>query len=172
MKYFCGIFSIILIVCSVLFLKDTKDENKDCLRLHVVANSADAEDQNIKYMVKDLVIEFLNERLAHEESAAVARLKILDLTSQIKRLVDFVLAENGFSYQCKVSVVQEDFPLRSYGNKVFQEGKYQTLRIDLGKASGDNWWCVVYPMVCYVPSENFADCEYISKIWEMINSVT
>jgi stage II sporulation protein R len=172
MKYVCGIFSIILILCSVFFLKCKDDKSQDCIRLHVVANSSKAEDQNIKYMIKDLVVEFLNGQLEDAQNVDTAKSKVLNLTSQIKWLVDLALIENGFSYQCKVKVVQEDFPLRSYGDKVFSSGKYQSLRIDLGQAKGDNWWCVVYPMVCYVPSENFADCEYISKIWEMIKSVT
>ena len=172
MKYFCGIFSLILIVFSVLFLRDKNQVNENCLRLHVVANSSSDEDQNIKYLVKDLVIEFLNGQLEDVESGEVAKEKVIGLSLKIKVLTDCILQQNGFSYQSQISVLQEDFPLRAYGDKVFKEGQYPTLRIDLGQAKGDNWWCVVYPMVCYVPSENFLNCEYISKIWEIINSVT
>lgn len=172
MKYFCAIFSIILIVCSVLFLRDKTNKNENCLRIHIVANSSSAADQNIKYLVKDSVIEFLGNQLDNVDKVEDAQEKVLSLMETIKTIVDFVLLENGFSYQSKISILKEEFPLRAYGDKVFKEGKYQTIRIDLGEAKGDNWWCVVYPMVCYVPSENFANCEYISKIWEMINSVT
>ena len=94
MKYFCGIFSIILILCSVFFLKCKDDKSQDCIRLHVVANSSKAEDQNIKYMIKDLVVEFLNGQLEDAQNVDTAKSKVLNLTLQIKWLVDLALIDN------------------------------------------------------------------------------
>ena len=64
------------------------------------------------------------------------------------------------------------FPTRVYDDFSLQSGVYQSLKIDLGQAKGDNWWCVVFPAVCFTSSKNPQNLEYISKIWDTIQSVT
>lgn len=71
-----------------------------------------------------------------------------------------------------MAVKQENLPDRAYDDLVLEAGVYDCLNIELGNANGDNWWCVVFPAVCFLSSKNPENVVYISKIWEIINRVT
>lgn len=60
------------------------------------------------------------------------------------------IVEQGYDYDVKVYVTEEEFPAKTYGDLTFPEGKYQALRIDIGQAQGQNWWCVMYPPLCFI----------------------
>ena len=91
--------------------------------------------------------------------------------SKINEVALSALKKSGVNYGVSVTIVYEDMPTRAYDNMVLEAGTYECLKIELGKAQGDNWWCVVFPAVCFIDTKNFEKVEYISKIWEILSNV-
>ena len=176
MKYILS-FVGIGIICLAIFLcggnnASAKALNEDYMRIHITANSNSVADQNLKYKVKDAVVEFLIPKLAYaenkDEAAEIIALSLFDL----QMVVNDILKSEGVEYSATISIIQEEMPARVYDELVLEEGIYDCLKIDLGAGKGDNWWCVVFPAVCFLSSKNYENYVYISKIWEIINSVT
>lgn len=140
--------------------------NKEYLRIHVRANSNSQQEQDVKYKVKDSVVEFLTPYIAECDTKQKAQTLLTDNLDKIKIVADRVLKENGFSYQAKVSVKNEMFPTRVYQGVELKSGFYDALIIELGSGKGDNWWCVVYPPLCFTGSQG--GYVYRSKILEII----
>ena len=118
------------------------------LRLHIPANSDSAEDQAVKLKVRDTVIAYLSEPLSNCSTKDEAVQKVQDLSTNITLLANNVLKSNGFDYTARVSVVLEDYPTRDYEGISLPAGEYTSLKIELGEAKGQNWWCVLFPQVC------------------------
>lgn len=126
----------------------TKADYDSILRLHVIGNSNSAFDQSVKLKVKDRVSTIMAEQgvKTYEEAIALAiREKdvILDTANN-------VLAENGAPYRAEMEVGVYHFPEKTYGNITFKEGNYNAVRIRLGEAAGENWWCVMFPPICFL----------------------
>lgn len=120
------------------------------LRFHVRANSDSDEDQNLKMAVKEDVVTMLKPLLADCESVAESKNIIVSNLQNIYETAVNTVVEQGYDYDIKVYVTEEEFPAKTYGDLTFPEGKYQALRIDIGKAQGQNWWCVMYPPLCFI----------------------
>lgn len=121
------------------------------LRFHVLANSDSEEDQKVKYMVRDQVLSWLSEQMG--ECGKEEEMEFLSgHLTEIEQVADQVLVENGFSYRSEARLEDCYFPERTYGDCTFPAGWYEALRICLGEAKGHNWWCVLYPRLC------FSDC--------------
>ena len=88
--------------------------------------------------------------------------------SAVKRLIDGFLIKKGFNYRSRVEIRNEKFPTRVYEDLTLEAGYYDALIIELGEGKGDNWWCVVYPPLCFTGGENV---KYRSKIYELINGL-
>jgi stage II sporulation protein R len=146
--------------------------NSDYLRVHITANSNSNKDENIKYLVKDAVVEFLIPKLADAQTKQDATAIVLENLEQIEEVSNAVLKSEGATYLATATILEEEIPARDYDNLVLESGIYECLKIDLGQAKGDNWWCVVFPAVCFLSSKNFDNYVYISKIWDIICSVT
>lgn len=174
MKYIVSILSIIVIAVVLAFagFKGNEKEPIEYLRVHIRANSNLEEDQKIKYMVKDAVVEALIPVLAEVETKAEAEKVLSKKFSYIQKVADAVLSKNGFNYKSKAYISNEYFPTRSYEGLTLESGFYDALILELGEGEGNNWWCVIYPAFCFLNSKNSANYVYISKIWEIINSVT
>jgi len=118
------------------------------LRLHVMANSDGPGDQAVKLKVRDAVLQttgpYLKGARDQEEAAARAR-KILPL---IQEAADRTLKTEGYHYSARVYLGTYEFPVRWYGETVFPPGRYQAVRVVLGKGQGHNWWCVLFPPLC------------------------
>ena len=154
--------------CIILFatcLLGCSSYNKEYLRIHVRANSNAACDQEIKYLIKDEVVEFLTPLVATCASKEQAIKTLKENESAINQLIAGLLIKNGFNYGCKIAVKGENFPTRVYEGLTLSAGYYDALIIELGSGQGDNWWCVVYPPLCFTGSE---DITYRSKIWDLI----
>ncbi len=162
-----AVFLFIFMVC-VIFCGCFEDTTQEIalLRVHVRANSNDVADQNVKLKVRDCVNAYLTERLTktydYDKAVQIVKGSVTDLTA----LANGTLKANGFSYRAKIRVGEEFFPARAYGDYVVKSGTYQALIVELGLAKGDNWWCVIYPPLCYTPSGK--DVKYKSKIAEFI----
>lgn len=145
------------------------DEVKDSLiRFHVIANSDNEEDQNLKLKVKNRVIDYLYPYLNKSESLDESREIIKDNMEDVKKLAEEVIKENNYKYNVQVELSRENFPDKSYGNITLPQGNYEAFRIIIGDGEGKNWWCVMFPPLCFV-DESKAEVEY-DKTEEKINS--
>ena len=157
------IICLVLIIAGVYAVKlsNQPSDEETYLRIHIRANSNDAVDQSVKYKVKDSIVEFMTPALEGVKTKAEAMEILQSNTAQMKRVADDTLAQNGYNYTSRVSLRKEEFPARTYGDLTLDSGVYDALIIELGSGEGDNWWCVVFPPLCFV-SQDKGDVEYKS----------
>ncbi len=119
-------------------------------RLHVIANSDTVEDQNLKYKVRDALIKYMNEIskkcTSKDEVINIAK----DHSDNFYSIAKQVIEDNGYNYDVKINIGNFDFPTKKYGDISFPAGNYDALRVEIGNASGQNWWCVMFPPLCFV----------------------
>lgn len=136
------------------------DEVKDSLiRFHVIANSDNDDDQQLKLKVKNRVIDYLYPYLNSSQSLDESRKIIKDRMEDVKTLAQQVIKDNNYDYDVKVELSRENFPDKSYGNITLPQGNYEAFRIIIGSGQGRNWWCVMFPPLCFV-DESKAQVEY------------
>lgn len=158
MKRFIGVVLFIVICTSFLSgctLKENSvyeyDDVKDVLiRFHVIANSDTEEDQNLKLKLRDKVIEYYYPLLNNSKSIEESRKIILDNKSKVEELARNFIKENGYSYSITSELSHENFPEKQYGNIVLPQGNYEAYRIIIGNGEGHNWWCVMFPPLCFI----------------------
>lgn len=143
--------------------------NSDFLRIHIRANSNDDVDQNVKYKVKDAVVAYLTPILSDVYDKQSAINLVYGNLSEIEKVCNDVLLQEGFNYKSEADIKTENFPTRTYNQLTLPEGVYDSLIINLGTGCGNNWWCVVYPPLCFV-SGGTDNVTYRSKILEIIDS--
>lgn len=122
----------------------------DYVRLHILANSDSIEDQQLKLKVRDAVVAYLTPYVKDVSNANEANIIIVNHKEDIVALARKTLIENGADYPVDVQMGAFEFPARSYGNLLLPAGDYQAVRILLGQASGQNWWCVLFPPLCFI----------------------
>lgn len=120
------------------------------LRFHVRANSDSEEDQDLKMAVKEDVVAMLKPLLSDCKNVAESKNIVVANLQNIYKTAVNTITEQGYDYEVKVYVTEEGFPAKTYGDLTFPEGEYQALRIDIGEAKGQNWWCVMYPPLCFI----------------------
>ena len=127
-----------------------EDLSNNVFRLHVIANSDSKEDQDLKYKVRDKLIEYMKSLTTNintkEEVIEIANNHISDFESIAKE----VITKNGFDYDVKVEIGNFSFPTKQYGDISFPAGFYDALKVEIGSAKGQNWWCVMFPPLCFV----------------------
>ena len=140
------------------------------LRLHIRANSNSEVDQAVKYQVKAAVVDYLTEKIAAGSTFEEVYEILNENLSGIEAVADQVLSSSGLAYTSHARLNEEYFPTRSYGELTLENGYYDALILELGSGSGNNWWCVVYPPLCFIGSEgsNPTNIEYKSKFIEII----
>lgn len=173
-KKFCiTFFLLFIIIATVLLALPVKGESAnasaDYLRIHVRANSNLEADQEVKYLVKDKVVEFITPYIKECVSKQAAIDVIGGLTEDIANVCERELKAHGFNYGAKAEIRSEKFPTRVYGQLTLQEDVYDALIIELGTGKGDNWWCVIYPPLCFTSASQ--DIEYRSFIYDIINKL-
>ncbi len=139
----------------------------ELLRLHIRADSNGDVDQAVKLKVRDDIVAFLAEQNKDVTTFDEAYARISALLHALKQIADMRLKEEGMSYTSSVRLTKEYFPTRAYKDVVVDSGFYDALIIDLGSGKGDNWWCVIYPPLCYL--EATGSFEYRSKLKELID---
>lgn len=120
------------------------------IRFHVIANSDTTEDQALKLKVKSAVTQNLNGKLSDITDVNSARLIIEQNLDSIVTLAEEVIRKNGFDYPVTAALEKGYFPLKVYGDLTLPPGQYEALRIEIGKAKGQNWWCIMFPPLCFV----------------------
>lgn len=124
----------------------------DSIRIRILANSDSIADQWIKKQVRDAIIAESKtwvEQLTAEEINS-ARHIIEDQLPEFQRITEQTLEKFGFTYGAQVELGYVDFPSKLYGNKVYPENQYEAVRITLGAGAGENWWCVLFPPLCFI----------------------
>ena len=122
----------------------------EVIRLHVLANSDSKQDQQLKLMVKNAIVAYMQDELCDVTSIAEARKQILSLSDTINQIAAETIVANGYSYSVTTSLGTSYFPEKTYGDLTFPAGKYEALQVRIGKAQGHNWWCVLFPTLCFV----------------------
>lgn len=121
---------------------------RDVVRLHVVANSNGAEDQAVKLLVRDAVLEEAALWYQGAGSMEEASSQLCTHLQSIAGAARQVLGEQGVDYSATAQMTEMYFPTRDYGDFRLPAGRYRTLRVTLGEGAGKNWWCVVFPSLC------------------------
>ena len=156
---------ILLLIIGASFLP-TAEVEYDYLRLHIRANSNSEIDQNIKYEIKDELVEFLTPYFCNVTSKNEAVEIVNNLKEKMSEICVDILRKNGFNYSANVKINNEYFPTRTYSNTTLESGYYDAVIVELGCAEGDNWWCVMYPPLCFITRENQTEITFKSKIAE------
>ncbi len=120
------------------------------IRLHVIANSDTDTDQSLKLKVRDGIIEQLQNTIAGTSSATGAEKLLASQEDNIKNSALDIISGNGYNYPVNVSLEERYFPVKSYGDLIFPAGNYKALCVEIGEAKGRNWWCVLFPSLCFV----------------------
>ncbi len=164
--------AVIFLVCFILItcLGGCADAHNmpDCIRIHIRANSNEEIDQSIKLIVKNDIVNVLTPLLASCETKSDAYSIMQENLSLMKEVADKRLAVEGFSYVSSIRLCKEKFPAREYLGTVYDSGVYDALIIELGSGNGDNWWCVAFPPLCFIPASDSENFYYKSKIMEII----
>ena len=119
------------------------------LRFHVLANSDMQEDQAVKERVRDAVGLYLKPLLEEAEDLEETKQIVDENMDDIIAVAERTLQENGYDYSVSARITRTDFPEKSYGMYTFPAGEYEALQIVLGEGEGQNWWCVLYPNMCF-----------------------
>ena len=153
------VFFIILFLyvfsCAISYSKSINENlSSNIFRLHIVANSDNAEDLELKYKVRDSLLDYMQELTKDLTDKN-------DVVSTVyNHLVDFksialkVINENGFDYNCSVSIQNIKFPTKNYGDIKLPCGFYDALEVKIGNGDGHNWWCIMFPPLCFVNLES------------------
>ena len=139
------------IICAVSYVNAVSSNiESSVFRLHVIANSDSKEDQCLKYIVRDNILTYINEisknATTREDVIEIAKNNIDTLT----KIAQETVYENGYNYSVNVKIGNFAFPTKQYGDISLPAGFYDALRVEIGNASGQNWWCVMFPPLCFV----------------------
>ena len=147
----------------------SEDYKNKLIRFHVIANSDSDEDQNLKLKVRDAVIDYLQPKL--ELSSSIEESETI-IKSEYKKLEDIsknIVLENGYKYDISVGIDYSTFPTKQYSNVVLPAGEYKALRIIIGEGKGKNWWCVMFPPLCFVDEQSsIIDTDTDKKLREVL----
>lgn len=120
------------------------------IRFHVLANSDDVKDQELKLMVKENVVEYITPFLENSQSTEESREILISLTDEIIKIAEKTIETEGYDYSVTAGLKDTYFPTKAYGDIVLPPGMYEAYEIEIGESKGANWWCILYPPLCFV----------------------
>ena len=147
-----GILVCAALMCGILYTKAAwlqHDISEKVLRFHVLANSDDEADQNLKLAVRDAVGSYMQKKLAGVDDLEECEQILNGNLDQIREVAAETIAQNGYDYDVTAELEYTSFPVKSYGSYTFPAGEYEALRVVIGEGKGHNWWCVMYPNMCF-----------------------
>lgn len=124
------------------------------IRFHVLANSDSPKDQELKLKVRDKVIDSMNDKFKESSSIEETRQIVLDNIEEMKATAKEVINEEGKDYPVDIKLEPYQFPTKTYGKFTLPAGEYEAVRVLIGEAKGANWWCVMFPPLCFVDTGN------------------
>lgn len=145
------LLTLFILVSALSYVNAVSSNIADSVfRLHVIANSDSEEDQALKLKVRDELLSYMNtlakDCSSKEEVVALAK----EHQAEFKAIAQKVISDNGFSYPVTIQIGDSDFPTKTYGDISLPAGTYDALRVQIGEAKGKNWWCVMFPPLCFV----------------------
>ena len=162
MRFLSTFISCILAFLTLWYFIPTEEECKiydTTLRLHVIANSDSEEDQRVKLLVRDAVLEHIS--AYDSESKEEAILQISADMEEIEKIAEDVLISNGMSGDVSIEIGKEQYPVRYYEDFSLPAGEYTSVKIMIGDAEGQNWWCVLFPPLCTSFAVSSDENEYV-----------
>lgn len=124
------------------------------IRFHVIANSDAEEDQELKLKVRDEIISYLQPKLENSSSIEESEKIITSEYDNLQSISRETILDNGYEYDVKVGIEYSNFPTKQYSNVILPAGEYKALKVVIGEGKGKNWWCVMFPPLCFVDEEN------------------
>lgn len=128
----------------------SSDLSKSVFRLHVIANSDSDEDQSLKLQVRDKLLDYMNSITANVSSKDDSIKIAQDHQKDFQIIAEQTILDKGYSYPVTVEIGNYEFPTKHYGDITLPSGYYDALRVKIGDACGHNWWCVMFPPLCFV----------------------
>lgn len=142
---------MLILVSSINYATITINNISDNLfRLHIIANSDSAKDQELKYKVRDSILEYINNSDIDTNKKSDIMLFVQNNKSDLYDIAKKVILENGFDYDVSISIGKFNFPTKTYADISLPAGTYDALRVEIGNANGQNWWCVMFPPLCFI----------------------
>lgn len=147
---------LICSLCGHAYIDNVKNNDlidsisSKIIRFHVLANSNSNEDQQLKIKVKDKIIEYIFPKLENSNNLEESREILANNEEEIIKIANECIKENGYNYSVKIEFKRENFPEKVYGNISLPQGEYEAFRVLIGQAAGENWWCVMFPPICFV----------------------
>ena len=162
---------IIITAATAAYSENIQNEiSQKVMRLHILANSNSSEDQNLKLLVRDRILKESSEIFKNAKTVEECDSLFAENIEKFKAAAEDEISKNGFSYSVNISRGRYSFPMKIYENFALPSGEYEAVRVEIGDASGNNWWCVMFPPLCFVDaavddsavsvlSKNFTDDE-------------
>ena len=145
------LFIIYTCICAFSYANTvSSDIANSVLRLHILANSDSEEDQNLKLKVRDNVLSYMKQVSSNLSSKDEAIATLNEHLDEFKDIALTTIQDEGYDYDVNLSIGEFDFPTKNYGDISLPAGLYDALRIEIGEAKGHNWWCVMFPTLCFV----------------------
>lgn len=138
--------------CGILYTRQARlqqEISEKVLRFHVLANSDSEADQNLKLAVRDAVGSYMQKKLTGVEDLEECEQIVNGNLDEIQEVAAETIAQNGYDYDVTAELEYTSFPVKSYGSYTFPAGEYEALRVVIGEGKGHNWWCVMYPNMCF-----------------------
>ncbi len=161
MKKFFRLFKIYLFLIFLLFIyvifcaqsysnAVSSNISTAVFRLHVIANSDSDEDQQLKLKVRDSLLQYMNTLCSNCSTKEEAMLIANNHKNDFQEIAENVIIENNYNYPVKIKINNFYFPTKTYGDISLPAGYYDALRVEIGEAKGKNWWCVMFPSLCFI----------------------
>ncbi|MDR3022226.1 MAG: stage II sporulation protein R [Clostridiales bacterium] len=142
----------------------------ELIRIHIIANSNSVQDQSVKYTVRDFIVDKLTTELQSAKNRNEAYSMLEQKKTYLNTEVDKILKDKSKPYHSNIDLSYEYFPARTYEGFVVDAGYYDAVLITLGEGQGENWWCVVYPPLCFFSQGNLSNFEYKSFLLQLWNN--
>ena len=145
------LLSLFILISAISYVDAVSNNIADSVfRLHVIANSNSKEDQELKLKVRDELLSYMNiiskDSTSKQEAMQIAN----EHKEEFTQIAEKVIKENGYNYTVNVQIGKADFPTKYYGDITLPAGTYDALKVQIGDAKGQNWWCVMFPPLCFV----------------------
>lgn len=145
------LLSLFILISAISYVDAVSNNIADSVfRLHVIANSNSKEDQELKLKVRDELLSYMNiiskDSTSKQEAMQIAN----EHKEEFTQIAEKVIKENGYNYTVNVQIGKADFPTKYYGDITLPAGTYDALKVQIGEAKGQNWWCVMFPPLCFV----------------------
>ncbi len=140
-----------IFLCAFSYVEAVSyDISNSVFRLHVIANSDSVQDQNLKYLVRDSLLDYMNKLCKNINTKEEAINLAEEHKEDFENIALEVIHKNGYDYSVNINIGNFNFPTKSYGDISLPAGMYDALRVEIGKAEGQNWWCVMFPSLCFI----------------------